>query len=118
MKIQIGNGGMNLQEIAAFCNGRLVGTGNAVSVCTDSREATDAQTLFAVMVGKRVDAHSYMRRAYDNGCRLFLCQRIPEEMAGCDFGAVLVSDTVAALGALAAAYTERQARPKPIITAP
>lgn len=111
MKIQIGNGGMNLQEIAAFCNGRLVGTGNAVSVCTDSREATDAQTLFAVMVGKRVDAHSYMRRAYDNGCRLFLCQRIPEEMAGCDFGAVLVSDTVAALGALAAAYTERQARP-------
>ena len=102
MKVQIGIGSMDMKEIAALCGGQLVGTGSAASVCTDSREATDARTQFAVMVGERVDAHTYMRRAYDNGCRLFLCQRIPEEMAGCDFGAVVVPDTVAALGALAA----------------
>lgn len=111
MKVQIGIGSMDMKEIAALCGGQLVGTGSAASVCTDSREATDARTQFAVMVGERVDAHTYMRRAYDNGCRLFLCQRIPEEMAGCDFGAVVVPDTVAALGALAAAYTGRQDRP-------
>ena len=111
MKVQIGIGGMDMGEIASLCGGQLVGTGTAVSLCTDSREATDPMTQFAVMVGERVDAHSYMRRAYDNGCRLFLCQRIPEEMQGCDFGAVVVPDTVSALGALASAYTSRRDRP-------
>ena len=108
MKVQIGSGGMDMGEIAGLCGGQLIGAGVATSVCTDSREATDPTTLFAVMVGERVDAHSYMRRAYDSGCRLFLCQRIPEEMQGCDFCAVVIPETVAALGALAEAYTRRQ----------
>lgn len=111
MKVQIGIGSMEMEEIAALCGGQLYGAGTATSLCTDSREATDPGTQFAVMVGERVDAHSYMRRAYDNGCRLFLCQRIPEEMKGCDFGAVVVPDTVTALGALAKAYTSRRERP-------
>lgn len=111
MKVQIGDGGIDIREIASLCGGTPLGTGSAFALCTDSREATDAFTQFGAIVGERVDGHSYMRRAYDNGCRLFLCQRIPEEMAGCDFGAVVVPDTVAALGTLAAAYARRQGRP-------
>ena len=111
MKIQIGIGGMKMEEIALLCGGRLVGEGEVSALCTDSREATDAQTLFVVMVGERVDAHLYMKKAYDNGCRLFLCQRIPEDMQSCDFGAVVVPDTVGALSILASAYTKRQNRP-------
>lgn len=111
MKVQIGMGGIGLETVAEVCGGRLIGTGTVAAVCTDSREATDAQTQFAVMVGERVDAHDYMRRAYDGGCRLFLCQRIPSDMEGCDFGAVVVPDTVEALGKLAEYYTDSMKRP-------
>ncbi len=111
MKVKLGIGNMSIEEIADICGGRSVGDGTIAFVCTDSREAADPTTMFVVMVGERVDAHSYMRRAYDGGCRLFLCQRIPEEMKDCDFGAVVVDDTVKALGAIAEAYTERLKRP-------
>ena len=111
MKIQIGIGSMDMEEIAALCGGQLVGSGTAAAICTDSREATDEKTLFWVTVGERVDAHAYMKRAYDGGCRLFLCQRIPEELAGCDLCAVVVADTVAAMGKLAKGYTARLTRP-------
>ena len=77
MKIGIGVEQMNVRQLAAYCGGRTVGDepyvdSEAKWICTDSREATNAETLFAVTVGERVDAHAYMRKAYDGGCRLFL----------------------------------------------
>ncbi len=112
MKIDIGRKPMDMAQLAALCGGRLIGSGIVSRLCTDSREANDAETLFEVIVGEKVDAHDYMKKAYDGGCRNFLCQRIPEEMAGLDdFCAVVTEDTVEAMGAIAAAYTEaRQGR--------
>ncbi|MBR4872222.1 MAG: UDP-N-acetylmuramoyl-tripeptide--D-alanyl-D-alanine ligase, partial [Clostridia bacterium] len=116
MKVQIGVGGMEIKEMAAFCGGTVIGAGSVSSLCTDSREATDGQTLFAAIVGERVDGHDYMRRAYDSGCRFFLCQRIPEELSGCEFGAVVVTDTVKALGDIASAYAARLGHPSVGVT--
>ncbi len=116
MKIEIGRGSLKLEQIAAMCGGTLVGSGCVSAVCTDSREATDGGVLFVVTVGERVDAHHYMKRAYEGGCRLFLCQRIPEEMRGLAFGAVVVKDSIRALGAIAREYTRSMARPTVAVT--
>lgn len=121
MKIGIGIEQIHVRQLAAYCGGRIVGDepyvdSEAKWICTDSREATNAETLFAVTVGERVDAHAYMRKAYDGGCRLFLCQRIPEDMAGCSYCAIVVSDTVAALGSIAQRYTEVLGTPAVAVT--
>lgn len=121
MRIGIGIGNVDIRQLAAYCGGRIVGeepyiNGTASGICTDSREATDAETVFAVTVGERVDGHAYMKNAYEGGCRLFLCQRIPEEMTGCRFGAIVVSDTVAALGSIARAYAAAFHKPAVAVT--
>lgn len=121
MKIKIGTGSVDMKYIAVLCGGQLVeGTASvgymASAVCTDSREATDSETVFAVTVGERVDGHTYMRKAHEGGCRLFLCQRIPEDMADCPFCAVVVPDTVEALGRIAADYTARRGKSAVAVT--
>ena len=121
MKIGIGVGAIDVGQIAAYCGGRVTGeepylSGEVKWVCTDSREATEGETLFAVTVGERVDGHNYMRRAYEGGCRLFLCQRIPEDMAGCAYCAIVVPDTVEALGRIARKYREILAIPAVAVT--
>ncbi len=84
------------------------GTPPAIThICTDSREA-DADTLLCAIRGERVDGHSFMTKAYAAGCRAFLCERIPDDLraaVSADGGsavAILVPDTVAGMGALAA----------------
>ena len=121
MKIKVGVGQISMKDIASLCGGTLMGDISymdtfARSVCTDSREATEKDTLFVVTVGERVDAHRYMKSAWDSGCRLFLCQRIPEELEGCQYAAVVAEDTVSALGKLAEEYTARRGVPVVAIT--
>ncbi|MBR4873237.1 MAG: UDP-N-acetylmuramoyl-tripeptide--D-alanyl-D-alanine ligase [Clostridia bacterium] len=121
MKIGIGRKTIDVKRIAAFCGGRIEGdealsVGAVRWVCTDSREATEAETLFAVTIGERVDGHNYMRRAYEGGCRLFLCQRIPEDMAGCSYCAIVVPDTIEALGSIARKYSESLGIPAVAVT--
>lgn len=111
MKICIGVETIDVRQLAAYCDGRLAGdepyvNGEVKWVCTDSREATEKETLFAVTVGERVDGHTFMRKAYEGGCRLFLCQRIPEDMTGCAYCAIVVPNTVEALGKIARRYGE------------
>lgn len=121
MKICIGVETMEVRQLADYCEGRLTGdepyvSGEVKWVCTDSREATEQGTLFAVTVGERVDGHTFMRKAYEGGCRLFLCQRIPEDMAGCSYCAIVVPDTVGALGKIARAYSEMLGIPAVAVT--
>ena len=40
----------------------------------DSRKARFGD-LFVCLVGAKRDGHDFAMRAYDNGCRAFLCQR-------------------------------------------
>ena len=94
MKIKIGAGRIRVEEFAELCGGVLCANFDAEDsgfsyICTDSREA-DADTLFVVMKGERVDGHDYMLSAAKNGCQAFLCQQIPTELieSGVDFSVI------------------------------
>ncbi len=105
MKIQL-YASLDLHTLASMAGGRLILRGVEDTrllnhVCTDSREA-DETTLFCAIRGERVDGHTYMNKAAELGCIAFLCERIPVDMP--DYcAAILVPDTVEALGRLAAA---------------
>ena len=106
MKIQLYTP-LDLPTLAAMAGGRLVSMGQSETVavthvCTDSREA-DVNTLFCAIRGERVDGHDYIPKAASLGCSVFLCERLPEEMPVICRDAILVSDTVEALGRLAGA---------------
>ena len=81
---------------------------NVTEILFDSR-AVSAQPegstqLYVAQRGTQTDGHKYMLQCYEKGCRVFLCKRIPEEMAGKDFAAVLTEDPVSSLGKIASEY--------------
>lgn len=109
MKIKIGTGRLTIEQLCAATGGTAVGTmvptASFSHICTDSREAVgDGECLFVAIPGEKTDGHAYMAAALEGGCSFFLCQRVPEGMPARPFAAVLVEDTVAALGALAKYY--------------
>ena len=95
---------LTASKLASMVGGRLTVVGDTdptvTHVCTDSREA-DENTLFCAIRGERVDGHDFMAKAVSLGCRLFLCERRPHDLA-CN--TIQVKDTVEALSALARAY--------------
>ena len=98
------------QEIADAVNGRLeiYGTdavGNVRIIATDSREAGSG-VLFCAIKGQNVDGNDFIPAALDAGSACFLCQFVPEaaKTSGRSFAAMVVEDTVKAIGALAAYY--------------
>ncbi len=107
MKIKLGMGKTDVEYFCSLCGGAQVGTycGKIEYVCTDSREV-DSQTMFVVSVGERVDGHNYMLSAAEKGCKFFLCQRIPEELAnsGYEYSAIVVEDSLKALAEIAEGY--------------
>ena len=115
MKVRFANNIPTVKELAELCGGRLIGDGECAvtSVCTDSREA-DGDTLFCAMRGERVDGHDYMQKAASLGCAAFLCERIPEDMSAVPYAAIVVPDTVKALGKLAKARREGELSGLPV----
>ena len=112
MKIKVGTGSIRMEELAELCSGVLCANFDAECaafsyVCTDSREA-DAETLFVVMRGEKVDGHDYMLSAAKNGCKFFLCQRIPEDLveSELEFAVITCENSVEALGNFVRAYNE------------
>ena len=101
MKVKVGLGEITAKDVAQAAGGRLVGD-NAVitSICTDSRE-TEAGSLFAAIRGEKTDGHEYIEKAFTPGGVTALCERIPENLGG---SFIVVEDTVAALGNIAAHY--------------
>lgn len=69
VKINVNNGSISAARVAAACGGRLIGDGSAEIgfVCTDSREVSPG-TMFAAIVGERVDGHDYIGAAVVSGC--------------------------------------------------
>lgn len=103
MKIKLGLCPENLENVALYCGGSLVGENREFEyVCTDSREV-DEKTLFVATLGERVDGHNFIPSAQDLGGRCFLCERIPEG-ADKDSSFCVVSDSVAAFANLARGY--------------
>ncbi len=46
------------------------------SLCCDSRKALP-NSVFFCLVGAEADGHNYALMAYERGCRVFVCERIP-----------------------------------------
>ncbi len=76
-------------------------------VTHDSRETGDG-VLFCAIKGQRADGNDFLPDAVDAGSRCFLCNRVPDEAkakaAEKPFCAVVVENTVQAMGTLAAYY--------------
>ena len=91
---------LSLADIAAATGGRLQGADPAQQVTTtvvvDSRLA-EPGSLFVCVPGERVDGHDFAHAAVQAGAVVALAQR------EVDAPAIVVQDTVAALGRLAAA---------------
>ena len=107
MKIKLGLKNATVQYFCSLCGGKNIGKADGVIefVCTDSREA-DEKTLFVVSVGERVDGHDYMLSAAKNGCKYFLCQRVPDVLldSGLEFSAIVVDNSIKALAKISEGY--------------
>ncbi len=121
MKINVGCNGLTMTELARICGGMLCCVGGEIdrnlpfrSVCTDSREAAEG-TLFVALGGERVDGHDYIAAAVSSGNECVLCERIPETYDR-KYIAVVVDDSLKAIGELAKAYDRRLNHRKVAIT--
>jgi len=94
-----------ISDIAEATGGRIIGfpEGEVCGVSTDSRSVV-AGELFVPLRGDTFDGHAYIAAAAERGVEVTLCQeswldsnRLPEAMT-----AVVVNDTLRALGDLAA----------------
>lgn len=98
-------------EIAKVTGGRLeiYGNGDGESVqryiCTSSTEG-GAGVIFCAIKGQNVDGNDFIFDALERGSDCFICRYVPDEAknSGKPFCAVIVEDTIKAIGALAAYY--------------
>ena len=95
-------------EIAEITNGRLAAEPGLTpgSVVTDSREAT-AGSLYVAKPGEAADGHDFVAAAFERGAVLALVERDVPAADGQNFPAVVVADSVLAMGALAAEAVRR-----------
>lgn len=73
--------------------------------CIDSRQA-GRNSLFIPIIGKRHDAHDYIKAVYDRGCRLTLTSKRDIELI-CGMNYIYVENTVKALQDIALAHRKR-----------
>ena len=98
-------------EIAEIVDGKLElyggNDGNIPQnyISTDSRESGEG-VIFCAIKGQNVDGNDYIPSAVEAGSTAFICQFVPDEAKTCgkSFAAVIVEDTVKAMGTLAAYY--------------
>ena len=106
---------LRLQELLDACGGRLIGGADPekaffTGVCTDNRKVQPGD-LFVAIVGERLDGHRFAKAALEAGAAGCLisdagcAEALAEAYESAFF--VLVSDTVKAMGALAACYRSK-----------
>ncbi|BCG45735.1 UDP-N-acetylmuramoyl-tripeptide--D-alanyl-D-alanine ligase [Citrifermentans bremense] len=99
-----------LKEIAEATGGRMIGEtgGEASAVSTDSRQVAPGE-LFVALRGERFDGHDFILKAVSKGITIFLAEESWAEKneLPTGAGAVLVPDTLRALGDLAAYHRRR-----------
>ncbi len=95
-------------EIADITNGRLAAEPGITpgSVVTDSREATPG-SLYVAKPGETADGHDFVAAAFERGAVLALVEHDVADDAGRTYPAVVVEDSVLAMGALAAEAVRR-----------
>ena len=122
MKVNVGCNALTMSELAKICGGMLCLAGGQNNrdlsfntVCTDSRE-TEKGSLFVALDGERVDGHDYIGAALSRGGECVLCERIPDNLNDRRYVALVVNDTLRAIGELAKAYERRINNKKIAIT--
>ena len=106
---------LTVQELLEATGGKLI-KGEAeteiTSVTQDSRMVKSG-TLFIPLIGENNDGHIYIEKAIENGASAFLTasEDVPEGAA-----AILVRDTLKAMGDIAAFYKEKYRIPTVAIT--
>ncbi len=101
-----------LSDVAKAVGGRLVGADRQLhDIMTDSRRRVD-ESLFVALAGDNFDGHDYIEAAHGQGAVAALVER---EM-DCSLPLVVVANTRAALGKLAAAWRSRFAVPLIAVT--
>ena len=122
MKVNVGCNTLTMSELAKMCGGMLCYVGGQENkdvpfstVCTDSRE-TGKGSLFIALEGENVDGHNYITSALARGSECVLCERIPENSVNQKYVAIVVNDTIRAIGELAKAYDRRVDNRKVAIT--
>jgi len=100
-------------EIAEVTGGTLeicgnIDAGEEIRYVTHNSKETGDGVLFCAIKGQRVDGNDFLPEAIEAGSRCFLCSRIPDaardQAFAKPFCAVVVPDTVQAMGTLAAYY--------------
>ncbi len=103
-----------LRELAALAGGKLVGGDTPiVGVSTDSRSVRPGE-LFVALRGGSFDGHAYCAAAQKRGAAACLVQQLPADCPG--LPAVVVPDTLQALGRMAAGYAARFPIPRVAVT--
>lgn len=97
-----------LEEIAAACGGKYVGSEQQkhlaiTSVERDSRQIKDG-SLFLAIKGERVDGHDYINKCYESGAICTICEKTPQNT---DKPYILVDSTLEAVKKVAKAYRKK-----------
>ena len=109
MKAQLMLKTLTAEEIAKAVGGKLeiYGDGtlsNVTNITYDSRDVCKG-SLFCAIKGERADGHNFIADVVAKGAVLILANKIPQNAKSTgNFAAVIVDDTVAALGLLAGYY--------------
>ncbi|MDI3213496.1 UDP-N-acetylmuramoyl-tripeptide--D-alanyl-D-alanine ligase [Arthrobacter sp. AL12] len=95
-------------EIADITNGRLAAEPGTTpgSVVTDSRDTTPG-SLYVAKPGETADGHDFVGAAFERGAVLALVEHDVSDAAGRAYPAIVVQDSVLAMGALAAETVRR-----------
>ena len=96
-----------IAEIASFLGSKIMGGKKGCDntpvyrIEYDSRKVSSTD-IFVCLTGHNTDGHKYASMAYDNGCRVFLCEYDPSISK--DAAVIIVDDTRAALASLSAYF--------------
>ena len=96
--------------LSAIAPTDVVGNTESISIEKieyDSRKA-GAGMMFVCLPGVRFDGHSFAAQVYDNGCRVFLCERKLEALPA-DAVQIVVENTRFTLSVLAKAFYDNAA---------
>jgi len=100
-----------LSELLPTLDGaKLTGDASFAGVSTDSRSAP-AGSLFVALRGESFDAHDFLAQVADKGVAAVVVERLPEGWDSTKVPAIVVPDTLVALGRIANAWRRRFSLP-------
>lgn len=96
---------LHAEKISAWIHGELAGDPKAFAdkAETDTR-TLERGSLFFALRGKNFDGHDFIDKAFDKGATIVVTEKPCSPPAGC--AAIVVKDTVRALGDLARSYLQ------------